>query len=90
MTRSTSSAREVVVSAASGDGTAPRRVTSPLGSEPIVIDDARLLQQDEHGVLFVNVAVGELGGGKAGQDLWRLESAGLEVRGRTPAEDGAR
>jgi hypothetical protein len=79
-------AREVAI----GDEAAPwRRLTNPLGVEHIEITDPRLLQLDEHGALSVPVRVGEARGGTA-LDLWRLESAGLEVRGRTEDEHVSR
>lgn len=80
-------AREVVV----GEEAAPwRRLTSPLGVEHVEITDTRLLRPDEHGALYVNVTVGEARSGAAALDLWRLESAGLEVRGRTEDEHESR
>jgi hypothetical protein len=80
--------REVVLDAfAGGDAVPVRRLTSPLGVVQVEIDDPRLLTPDEHGVLFVSVEIGEARGASAGQDLWRLESASLEVRGRTAAEE---
>jgi hypothetical protein len=80
--------REVVISAqADGEPVPLRRLTSPLGIEQVDIDDPRLLRLDERGMLSVTVEVGELHGSKAAQDLWRLESTGLEVRGRTPGEE---
>jgi hypothetical protein len=75
--------REVVVGAfAGGDAVPVRRLTSPLGIEQVEIDDPRLLRPDEQGALYLSVVVGELQG-NAEQDLWRLESVGLEIRGRT-------
>jgi hypothetical protein len=80
--------REVIVGAfAGGDAVPVRRLTSPLGVAEIEIDDSRQLQPDEHGALYVSVEVGEARGANAGQDLWRLESASLEIRGRTPGEE---
>jgi hypothetical protein len=82
-------AREVVVDAfVGGEAVRLRRLTSPMGVEQIEINDPRLLRQDDQGALYVNVKVGEVRGGNPGQDLWRLESAGLEVRGRTAGEGG--
>jgi hypothetical protein len=81
-------AREVVIGASAGDEVAPlRRLTSPSGIEQVEIDDARLLRPDEQGVLSMNIVVGEVRGGNAEQILWRLESASLEVRGRTSPEE---
>jgi hypothetical protein len=80
-------ARTVAVDALAGGEAVPlRRLTSPMGVEHIEINDPRLLQPDGQGALYVNVEVGEVRGGNAGQDLWRLESAALEVRGRTAGE----
>jgi hypothetical protein len=81
-------AREVVVGTLAGDQeTLLRRLSSPLGSEQIDINDPRLLQPDEQGTLYLSVGVGEARGANAGQELWRLESASLEVRGQTPGEE---
>jgi hypothetical protein len=80
-------AREIVVGIVAGGSTAPlRRLTSPLGIEQVEINDPRLLQPDEQGTLYVGVEVSEARGANVGQELWRLESASLEVRGRTPGE----
>jgi hypothetical protein len=80
--------REVVISALAGDEViSVRRLTSPLGVEQGEIDDPRLLQPDGQGTLSVNLSVGEVRGGNAEQILWRIESAGLEVHGRTLREE---
>jgi hypothetical protein len=79
--------REVVV----GEEAAPwRRLTSPLGVEHVEVTGPRLLRLDEHGALYVPVTVGEARRGAVSLDLWRLESAGLEVRGRTEDEHESR
>src|SRR5262249_2752773 len=81
--------REVVIGAFVGDDAVPlRRLTGPLGIEQVEIADPRLLQPDEQGALSMYLMVGEVRGGSAEQILWRIESVGLEVRGRTPAEGG--
>jgi hypothetical protein len=79
--------REVVIGVLAGTDAIPlRRLTGPLGIEQVEIDDPRLLRPDEQGVLSLNLVIGEVRGGSAEQVLWRLESVGLEVRGRTPGE----
>jgi hypothetical protein len=81
--------REVALSGFAGGQTVPvRRWESPLGVAQVEIDDPRLLRPDVQGVLEFGVEVGTLRGGSAGQDQWRLDSAGLEIRGRT--SDGGR
>src|SRR5262249_19244885 len=82
-------ARAVAVDAFAGSDAVPlRRLTSPTGTEQVEINDPRLLRPDEHGALYLNVEVGEARGSNPGQDLWRLEAAGLEVRGRTTGGEG--
>lgn len=82
-------ARAVAVDGFAGADAVPlRRLASPMGVEQIQISDPRLLRPDGRGALYVNVEVGEVRGGTPGQDVWRLESAGLEVRGRTAGEGG--
>jgi hypothetical protein len=79
--------REVVVGAIAGNDVVPlRRLANPLGTESVEINEPRLLQPDEYGMLYLNVEIGDMQGGNTEQTLWRLESAGLEVRGRTPEE----
>jgi hypothetical protein len=60
---------------------------NPLGIEQIEFDDPRRLQPDEQGILTIPVEIAEARAGSAGQDTWRIESVGLELRGRT-AEEG--
>src|SRR5207245_10001125 len=82
--RLTAAAREVAVNGVAGTETISlRRLNSPLGVEQIEIDDPRLLRPDEHGALYVEITLGEARG--AEQDTWRLDAAGLEVRGKTAA-----
>jgi hypothetical protein len=77
-------AREVAVGAFAGGEAVPlRRLTGPLGTEQVEIDP-RLLRPDEQGVISVTVEIGEARGGSAERNLWRIESAGLELSGRTP------
>lgn len=66
-----------------------RRLTSPLGAQQVDIDDPALLRPDEQGAIFVNVQIGEARSGGGERNLWRIESAGLELRGRTPGEGGS-
>jgi hypothetical protein len=81
--------REVILGAfVGGDAVPLRRLTSPIGVEQVEIDDPRLLQPDEHGILYMNIKVGEVQGSNPEQSLWRLESAALEIRGRTLGEGG--
>jgi hypothetical protein len=81
--RLTAPGREVALGVlAGGDAVPLRRLRSPLGTEQVEIDP-RLLRPDEQGVVSVTVEVGEARGGNAERNLWRLESAGLELRGRT-------
>jgi hypothetical protein len=83
--------REVVVSAfADGDAVPLRHLTSPFGVEQVEIEDPRLLKPDEQGALYVHLAVGEMRGDNAGQDLWRFSVPALEVRGRTLEPEGSR
>jgi hypothetical protein len=71
--------REVVVGAVAGRETVVvRKLQSPVGVERIDIDP-KLLLPDEDGAMTVSFAVGEAGE----RTVWRLESAGLELRGRT-------
>jgi hypothetical protein len=78
--------REVVIGAFAGGDAAPsRRLTSPLGVVQVEIDP-RLLRPDEQGVMYAKVEIGEARGGGAERNVWRLESAGLDLRGRTPGE----
>lgn len=78
--------REVVVGAMDGREVVPmRRLTSPLGAEEVEID-SRLVRPDRDGVIVLNLRIGETGGDNHGRNPWRLHSAGLELRGRTPAE----
>ncbi len=78
-------AREVVLNAVVGAELVPlRRVTGPVGSEQIEIDDRRLLRLDENGTLNINVEIGDARATE--QDQWRIESLGLEIRGRTLEE----
>jgi hypothetical protein len=76
--------REVVVSAPAG-GEAVRRLTGPIGVEQAEIDP-RLVRPDGQGVVALSLRIGEADGGNPGRNPWRLESAGLELRGRTAAE----
>jgi hypothetical protein len=81
--------REVVLGAFAGNDAVPlRRLSNPFGVEQVEIADPRLLRPDEHGALYMNVAVGEAQGGNVEQNLWRLEAPALEVRGRTAGEGG--
>lgn len=71
--------REVVVGAVSGrDAVTVRRLQGPVGVERIEVDP-RLMPPDEDGVMTASLVVGEAGE----RTVWRLESAGLELRGRT-------
>lgn len=80
-------AREIEIGAFADGKVVPlRRLTSPHGVEQIEITDRRLLQPDDQGVVHVNVEVGDVHGGHAVQDQWRLDSVGLEIHGRTPDE----
>jgi hypothetical protein len=76
--------REVIIRAAAGaDTVVLRRRMSPQGTEQIDIDDPRLLQLDDQGTLHVDISIGPPRGRIEGLDTWRLESAGLEIRGKT-------
>jgi hypothetical protein len=82
-------AREVVLTAFAGGEAVPlRRLTSPVGAEQVEINDPRLLQPDEQGAVYVKVEIGAARGASADRNVWRLESAGLEIRGRTAGEGG--
>ena len=75
--------REVAISGFAGAEQVPlRRMSSPSGTEQIEITDPRLLQADSGGALYVNIEVGGVRS-EVDRDMWRLEWAGLEVRGRT-------
>jgi hypothetical protein len=79
--------REVTVGGYAGDEfVALRRLSGPLGPAHVEIDDPRLLRPDEQGALYVGVEIGKARGGDA--DAWRIESLGLEVRGRTVEKEG--
>jgi hypothetical protein len=54
----------------------------------VEINDPRLLQPDEQGAVYVKVEIGAARGASADRNVWRLESAGLEIRGRTAGEGG--
>ena len=75
--------RDVIVSGYA-DGTAVpiQRMSSPVGIERVDLTDARFLQVDNQGALYINIDVGELRS-EVERDQWRLEWATLEVRGRT-------
>lgn len=75
--------REVVLGA--GDVTL-RRLSSPQGTQEVILDNPDLLQPDAQGAIFLSVQIGEAPGGSGERSLWRLESAGLELVGRTVAE----
>lgn len=80
-------ARQVVVGVFSGgEAVTVRQLASPLGAEQIEIDRADLLRLGDRGTLEISIAVGEALGGATEQREWRLESAGLEVEGRTVRE----
>ena len=75
--------REVTISGFAGAKQVPlRRMSSPNGTEQIEITDPRLLQVDSSGALYVNIEVGDVHN-EVDRDLWHIEWAGLEVRGRT-------
>ncbi|MBO0696753.1 MAG: hypothetical protein J2P46_00025 [Zavarzinella sp.] len=79
--------REVNLGALAGGQVVPvRRLTSPIGAEQIEIDPS-LARPDGDGDILLNLRIGEAEGGSPGRNPWRLESAGLDVRGRTAAED---
>lgn len=79
--------REVAVAGYAGGEEVPlRRMTSPLGTEVVEINDRRLLVPDEQGVILVKVEIGEARSGSAERNVWRVEAVGMEVRGKTPAE----
>jgi hypothetical protein len=78
--------REVIVGATSGRDVVPlRKLASPVGTEEVEIDPG-LLRPDGDGIVLLNLRIGEVEGGTPGRNPWRLESAGLEVRGRTYGE----
>ncbi len=80
-------AREVALGLVMDDNTIPlRRLSNPLGLEKIELADPQLLRLDDQGTLSLRVEVGATRGGGVGQELWRLESASLEIRGQTPGE----
>jgi hypothetical protein len=80
--------REIIVSAFAGRDMVPvHRLSSPFIAEQIEISEPALLRPDEHGALYLNLAVGEMRGAGVQQELWRIETVGLEVRGRTPVEE---
>jgi hypothetical protein len=80
--------REVVLRArVSGDLVELRRWTGPQGTEQLEIDDPRLLRLDDHGAFHVELSFSELRGRTVGQDAWRMESAALEVRGKTSGKE---
>jgi hypothetical protein len=75
--------REVTISGFAGAEQFPlHRLSSPNGLEQLEINDPRLLQMDSRGALYVNIEVGGLRN-DVDRDLWHIEWAGLEVRGRT-------
>jgi hypothetical protein len=74
--------REVSVTAfKDGQGVLLSRLSNPIGNERIEISDPQLLQVDKAGCLYINIEVGDLRG--EDRNVWRLEWASLEVRGRT-------
>ncbi|MFO0841322.1 MAG: hypothetical protein U0797_02840 [Gemmataceae bacterium] len=78
--------REVVLGAsAGGQAVTLRKVNSPLGTEQVDLLDPAQLRPDEQGAIFIHVKIGEAPSG-GDRNLWRLESAGLELRGRTAGE----
>jgi hypothetical protein len=79
--------REVVVGAYDGrDAVVLRRLASPLGTVQMDLEDPRFLRLDDQGALYVNLVIGAAQGPQVEQNLWRVESVGLEVRGRTTEE----
>ena len=75
--------REVTISGFAGaEQVVLRRLSSPNGMEQLEISDPRLLQMDSQGALFLNVEVSGVAS-DVDRDLWHIEWAGLEVRGRT-------
>lgn len=58
------------------------RLGGPNGIEKIDISDARLLKPDEQGNIYLEVSVGAAPG-KAQPNAWRMEQAGLTLRGQT-------
>lgn len=76
--------REVVLAAAGkGDAVTLRTLSGPLGVEQVDINDPALLVPDDRGALYVTVQIGNIPGASTDQDVWRMSSVGLEVRGRT-------
>lgn len=81
-------AHEVTIGVFSGKDIVPvRELSSPLDAYQIDIDDPRLLKLDDRGALDVNIQVAQLGAAKTQPEIWRLESVGLEIRGRTEAKE---
>ncbi len=75
--------REVSVSAfQDGKPVLLNRLSNPIGNERVDITDPALLQVDKAGCLYINIEVGDIRG-EADRNVWRLEWASLEVRGRT-------
>jgi hypothetical protein len=69
---------------AGGEVVPLRRLTSPVGSARMEIEPG-VLRPDADGVIVLNLRIGEASGDNPGRNPWRLQSAGLEVRGRTAA-----
>lgn len=69
-----------------GEASVLRRLTSPLGTEVVDLRDPALLRPDEHGAISFSVQIGPSPAGGGERNQWRLESAGLELRGRTAGE----
>ncbi|HEV8060201.1 MAG TPA: hypothetical protein VGP68_10025 [Gemmataceae bacterium] len=75
--------RGVVINGFSAGEAVPlRSLTSPFGIEQVEISDARLLQLDKHGALYLSIAVSDVRT-EATVDPWHLDWLGLEVHGRT-------
>jgi hypothetical protein len=75
--------RKVVVNGFSqGEAVPLRHLTSPFGIEQVEISDPRLLQLDQQGALYLSIEVSDVRA-ETTVDSWRLDSLGLEVRGRT-------